>query len=254
VGQRLDRQRSDRDFFRLTVPAGTLAVQLSTSALPNLALCTWIYAKGSESPFGRYCAGAPERALDVRQLALPPGEYLLAVMQDQDGYTRGGPPPVYENVSDDYHLQVSALTPSAELELEPNDSPRNASRVQAPGAIRGQLAFMRDVDVICGASTGALRFRVEESSDHPRPRAAVLEVKVLTGPERDVPVRVHRSQQGFTRSPRDAVSPWLSAAIPSAGASVCLELTLAPNPWAESPQPEVAPASDSEYVIHVETR
>ncbi len=252
IGQRLDRQRSDRDFFVVKVPPGTRAVHLLTSALPNLSLCTWIYPKSSESPFGRYCPGAPERPLDVPQLALPPGEYLLAVMQDRDAYTHGGPPPVYENVSDDYRLQISAVVPSPENELEPNDSTRNASQVTAPGSLRGQLSFMRDVDVVCSTSPGAVRFRVEEISDHPRPRSAVLEVKALAGPDRDVPVRVHRSQQGFTRSPRDTVSPWRSAAIPSAGSSACLELTLVPNPWGETPPPDVAPASDSEYVVHVE--
>ena len=253
IGQRLDRQRSDRDFFVVKVPQGTRAVRLLTGALPNLALCTWIYPKSSESPFGRYCPGAPERPLDVPQLALPPGEYLLAVMQDRDAYTHSGAPPVYENVSDDYRLQISAVAPSSERELEPNDSTRNASQIVAPGALRGQLSFMRDVDVVCTTSPGALRFRVEEASDHPRPRSAVLEVKTLAGPDRDVPVRVHRGQQGFTRSPRDTVSPWRSAIIPSAGTSVCLELTLVPNPWGETPPPDVAPASDSEYLVHVQT-
>jgi serine/threonine-protein kinase len=253
VGQRLDRQRSDRDFFVVTVPQGTSAVRLVTSALPNLSLCTWIYPKSSESPFGRYCPGAPDHPLDVPQLALPPGEYLLAVMQDQDAYTHAGPPPVYENVSDDYRLQISAVSPNPERELEPNDSTRNASTVLAPGALRGQLSFMRDVDVVCTSSPRAVRFRVEEASDSPRPRNAVLEVKALAGPDRDIPVRVHRSQQGFTRSPRDTVSPWQSAAVPSAGASVCLELTLVPNPWGDTPPPDVAPASDSEYLVHVET-
>jgi serine/threonine-protein kinase len=252
IGQRLDRQRSDRDFYVLTVPSGTAAVRLSTSALPNLALCTWIYPKGSESPFGRYCPGAPERELSLEQLALPPGEYLLAVMQDQDRYTHAGAPPVYENVSDDYRLQVSARDTDPARELEPNDDPRNGSQVSAPGSIRGQLAFMRDVDVVCTKAAGQVRFRVEETSDHPRPRGAVLEVKPLAGPDRDVPVRVHRGAHGFTRSPRDTVSPWLGAAVSSAGSSVCLELTLVPNPWAETPAPEVPPASDAEYVVHVE--
>jgi serine/threonine-protein kinase len=253
IGQRLDRQRSDRDFFVVRVPGGTRAVELVTTALPNLALCTFIYPKSSESPFGRYCPGAPGRDLLVPQLALPPGEYLLAVMQDQDAYTRSGPPPVYENVSDDYRLRLSAVSPNSGLELEPNDSPRNGSDVPAPGVLRGRLGFMRDVDVVCSKGEGALRFRVEEASDHPRPRAAVLEVKAQEGPDRDVPVRVHRTQQGFTRSPRDTVSPWRSAAIPSEGKSVCLELTLVPNPWADAPPPDVAPASDSEYLVHVET-
>ena len=225
-----------------------------TSALPNLALCTWIYPKGSESPFGRYCPGTPGRDLLLNQLALPPGEYLLAVMQDQDAYTRNGAPPVYENVSDDYRLQLAAVEPSAERELEPNDSMRDASSVAPGRSLRGQLAFMRDVDVVCTNSPDSVRFVVEEASDHPRPREAVLEVKALAGPDRDVPVRVHWRQQGFKSSPRDTLSPWRSAKIAGAGERVCIELTLDPNPWAETPPPDVAPASDTEYLVHVETQ
>src|SRR5690606_36171826 len=43
VGKRIDRERSDRDFYRVEVPAGTRAVRLSTTALPNMAICTWVY-------------------------------------------------------------------------------------------------------------------------------------------------------------------------------------------------------------------
>src|SRR6185295_18486606 len=106
IGQRLDAQRSDRDFFRIDVPSGVTRVRLETTALPNFALCTWLFALGMDSPLGRYCTGAPGRDLVVPALELAPGAYLVAVMQDREQYSDLPPPPVHENVSDAYRLRL----------------------------------------------------------------------------------------------------------------------------------------------------
>ncbi len=252
IGQRLDSARSDRDFYAVTVPPNTAVVHLSLSGLPNMALCAWLYAKGNESPFGRYCAGSDGRQLDLPQLALPAGQYLVAVMQDRDAYSHAGAPPVYENVSDDYQLRLSAAPLTPEQELEPNDSLSSATKISASRSVTARLAFMRDVDVFCADKPGRVRFELEELGT--RPREAVLEVKALSGPDANVPLRVHRAAKGFTRSPRDTISPWRSADIPASASPACLEVTLVPNPWGPTPTPDVAPANDAEYRVHVEAR
>jgi serine/threonine protein kinase len=252
LGQRLDASRSDRDFFQVSVPETAKAVQLTVSALPNMALCVSIYPKGAESPFGRYCSGREGRNLEISQLALPAGDYVLAVMQDRDAYTRAPAPPVNENVSDDYRLELSSVSVSAAREIEPNDTPQTASRLSANLAISAKLAFMRDVDVFCAENAGRVRFEVEDIGT--RPRDSVLEVKTLSGPDAHVPVRVHRAAAGFGHSPRDTASPWQSAEISADAVAPCLEVTLVPNPWGPTPTPDVAPASDAEYRVHVESR
>jgi serine/threonine-protein kinase len=252
LGRRIDSERSDRDFYRVAVPDNVKAVRLFTRALPNIALCTWVYRAGSESPFGRYCSGAPGKDLVIEQLALPAGTYLLAVMQDRDAYTHAGAPPVYENVSDEYMLRLAAQPVDVSREVEPNDTPRNPSRVELGGTLRGKLSFMRDVDVLCASAPGKLRFVIEETDGVARPHESALQVKPLNGPDQEIPVRVHRSLQGVPRSPRDALSPWRGAAVESANSPVCVELSLVPNPWGPSPTPDVAPASETEYVVRVD--
>jgi eukaryotic-like serine/threonine-protein kinase len=252
IGRRIDRERSDRDFYRVSVPAGIGVVRLSTQSLPNMALCTWVYSAGSESPLGRYCVGSAGKDLLIDQLALSPGSYLLAVMQDRDAYTHAGAPPVHENVSDEYTLELRAQKLEPTREVEPNDTPRNPSQVQPGGEFVGKLGFMRDVDVVCTRSPGKVQFSVEDGDGRPRPRESALQVKPLSGPDQEVPVRVLRAMQGVPRSSRDALSPWRGSQVESAGGDVCIELSLVPNPWGPTPAPDVAPASDTEYVVHVQ--
>jgi len=256
LGKRLDAERSDRDFFRVRVPATTSVIQLKASALPNLATCTWIYPGNSAAALGRYCAGAPGRALHVQRLALPAGEYLVSVMQDRDGYSKAGPPPVFENVSDQYQLQLAVTSSAGDHETEPNDTRDHPSELAVPGTSLAQLAFMRDVDVFCARAApgdGSVRFVLDEAEQSPRGRDGVLQVTTLGGPDSNVPVRVHRSAQGFKPTARDRVSPWVSAWLPASGGNACIEVTAVPNPWAPDP-PEIAPASDAVYTVRTELR
>ena len=174
-------------------------------------------------------------------------------MQDRDAYTRAGAPPVYENISDEYALGVAARPLDPTREVEPNDTPRNPTQVALGSHVVGKLSFMRDVDVLCSAAPGKLRFTVEEAVGVTRPRESALQVKPLNGPEQEIPVRVHRALQGVPRSPRDVASPWKGAPLESAGAPACVELSLVPNPWGPSPAPDVAPANETEYVVRVES-
>ena len=254
LGRRLDRQRGDRDFFRVTLPPGRAAFHLTLEPLPNMATCVWLYPPESTEPFGRYCAGAPEQGLDIPALSLTPGVWLAAVMQDREAYFESGPPPVYENVSDDYRLRLEPSDAPKERELEPNDADPLGNRI-APGAtLRGALGWARDVDLVC-ASGGAkrVRFVVEDAVEHPRNRYSVLQVTARGGSDSGVPVRVHRAGAAVKSSARDVVGvergPWVSM---DPAAPPCIELTLTPNPWGPSPPAAVPIPGPEPYLVRLE--
>jgi serine/threonine-protein kinase len=255
IGQRLDPQRGDRDFYRVTLPAGTEAVEVTLEPLPNMALCAWFYSNGADDPFGRYCVGTPGVRLDIPTLKLGAGTWVVAVMQDREAYFEGAAPPVYENISDDYRLTLKPAHGSAEREVEPNDAPPAGNTI-APGAsLRGRLAWARDVDLVCSApGPKRVRFVVEDGIERPRSRASVLEVKPTSGPERDIPVRVHRAGASVPKSPRDSLGAWQSAWIDvDPSAPPCIELSLAANPWAPPPVAVVPPPGNEEYLVRVDT-
>jgi serine/threonine-protein kinase len=255
VGQRLDPQRSDRDFYRVTLPTGTEAVELSLEALPNMALCAWLYADGTDDPFGRYCVGSPGLKLEVPALRLAPGRWVIAVMQDREAYFESGAPPVFENVSDDYRLAIKPARVVSEREIEPNDTAPAGNAISAGSSLAGRLAWTRDVDLLCAApGPKRVRFMVEDAVERPRSRASVLEVKPKHGPERDVPVRVHRTGVSVPKSPRDSSGAWRSAWIDVDSANPpCIEVSLAANPWAPPPLAIVPLPGSEEYVVRVET-
>jgi serine/threonine-protein kinase len=248
IGQRLDAQRSDRDFFRTTFPATTARSQLTYRALPNIAPCLFLYRVGSDEAFARYCAGQPGRDLTIPAMHLEGGDYYIAVMQDREQYTEAPPPPVLENVSDTYELSVGQADPAEDLEVEPNDMKERATTVKPGSTIRGRLAWMRDVDLICTEGPGTFRFTVEDAT--PRPRGTVLEVTPLGGPTDGMPVRVHHVAAHGSVSERDVKSPYQGSRLrlPTA----CVSLTLTRDVWATPPLPRVAEAGDQEYVVRVD--
>ncbi len=250
IAQRLDAERSDRDFYRIDIPSGTGPVQLSTTALPNMSICTFVYQVGMDTTLGRYCPGSIGKNLLVPALELPPGEYLFAVMQDRDAYDEIAVP-VLENVSDSYELQVTKARAAPDIESEPNDTERDANSVPAGSTFRGRIGWMRNVDVVCQKKGGKrpVRFIVSDAPDG-RPRHAVLQVTPIGGPANGVPVRVHHKVEGGDA--HDVQSPWTSPAIEASG-EACLMLELVPNPLAPPPHPKVAPAGEEEYSVRVES-
>jgi eukaryotic-like serine/threonine-protein kinase len=250
VGKRLDRERSDRDFYRFLVPAGAAPVSFEVSAIAGLAWCAMIYGAGSEEPLGRYCPGSPERRLRIEALRLPPGEYVLGLLQDREAYTKDAPPPTFESISESYQLGVG-LSTDPDAEIEPNDFPRDATLV-APGSKRkGSIGWMRDLDVVCATPGAKVKLQVTDAPDRSRARAAVLQVVPLAGADLEVPVRVHRSgTRDVPASARDVVGVWQSTTLdPSAGRPACIQLSLVPNPWAPTPHPLVAPAGEEPYWV-----
>jgi serine/threonine-protein kinase len=253
LGQRLDRQRSDRDFFKIELPASD-AFHLSYAALPNLATCLSLYPPDSPEPFGRYCTGAPDVSLEVPSLKLAAGTWTVAVMQDREAYLESGAPPVYENVSDEYRLKLEPSKASPEREVEPNDAAPLGNSV-APGAsLRGTLAWAKDIDLVCAtAKRGRVRFVLEDAPDRPRSRYSVLEVTSRGGPDNGIPVRVHRAGQSVKPSPRDVVGVWRGPFIQvDEAAPPCIELTLTPNPWGPTPPAAVAIPGEEEYIVRLE--
>ncbi|GMV12209.1 MAG: serine/threonine protein kinase [Myxococcales bacterium] len=255
IARRLDPERSDRDFYRVRIPKDAGHVSVKTTGLPNMALCTYVYRVGLETPLGRYCTGAAGRPLRVSALELEPGEHLFAVMQDRDSQLEPGTQlPVQENVSDAYELTVGLADLSPGAETEPNDTPRDGARI-APGAeFRGRLDWLRDVDYVCTESgTGNVRFVVEDSPTLPRLRHAVLQATPHGGASDGIPVRLHRRGTKLPADTKhDVAGAWQSAPIPRGLAEACVKLELVPNPHAPLPHPAVAPSGDEEYTVRVE--
>ncbi|HLV21051.1 MAG TPA: serine/threonine-protein kinase [Polyangiaceae bacterium] len=255
IGRRLDRQRSDRDFFKVEVPAGVGPVELTLEPLPNMALCAALYRTGLASPLGQYCSGAPEKKLVVDSLAIDPGSYLIAVMQDNTHYDPSSNTPVHENVSDIYRLRLDkAHQGGAGLELEPNDSAEDANILHPGDELGARLSWVLDQDVFCTVPTSqGVRFVVEESAA-PRPLQATLEVTPRGTGLDGIPVRVHHPNEKMKKTPTDRVSPWQSPTVKGTNPEerACVEVRLTPNPLAPTPHPLVAPASRDVYTVRVE--
>jgi eukaryotic-like serine/threonine-protein kinase len=250
IGKRLDKERSDRDFYRFKVPAGAQAVTLEASAVPGLAWCGLLYRAGSEEPLGRYCPGTAERRFSIEALKLPAGEYVLGLMQDREAYTKDPPPPTVESISEAYRVSAS-VSRDQTAELEPNDFARDASLLAPGERRRGSLSWMRDIDVFCSTASGKVRLRVSDAPERARAHAAVLQVTPLAGDDSDVPVRVHHAgARGVEASSRDVLGSWQSTVMdPAAGRPACIQLALVPNPWAPTPHPLLAPAGDEPYWV-----
>ena len=230
LGKRLDPQRSDRDFYRVDVPAGISSVRLTTTSLPNIPLCTYVFREGLEDALGMYCPGRAGRDLGIELLKLEPGRYRLAIMQDGNCYG-GSAPPVHENVSDTYMLTFAASTPSDDAEEEPNDTLGSATRIAPGHAATGAFAWTRDEDWVCTTDAShKFRFVVRDAIKRPRDAGQVLEITTRGGARDGVPVRVHRGPGPMKPTAVDVVSPWTTELFP-AGNEACLRLKLTPDPW-----------------------
>jgi eukaryotic-like serine/threonine-protein kinase len=261
LGKRLDPARSDRDFYAFDVPpeastgpTGAVLLSLRTSALPNMAMCTFLYKQGLSTVMGRYCVGRPARDLLIPALLISPGRYLIAVMQDQDEYGGPFPPLVFENISDTYALEVSTAEADPSKEIEPNDQIAAAASLAPGGAISASFAWARDEDIFCVAdgTKPSIRWSV---TDVARSAGAVLEVTPLRGTLEEAKVRVHVSGKGAL-SEGDVMSPWIGPPMkPSSETSAgprCIRARLVQDPWS-SDRSTVIPSGGSEaYVIKVE--
>ena len=175
LGARIDAATSDRDFYSFEVAAARPYVRLHLGALPTMATCAVLYRRGLAEPAGRYCSGRPGVDLLVPALALDPGHYFVAVLQDMDGY--GGEAPfVQEDVSDWYSLVVDSTVPRNGEELEPNDDLAHASVLRPGAPLRAAIGWAKDVDYFCvdPAVTAPIRWRITTAADGEIESAVVL--------------------------------------------------------------------------------
>ncbi len=259
LGKRVDATHSDRDFYAFDVPApgagaaaGASVVRVRVGALPNMPMCTMLYRHGQSSALAQYCLGRPGRDLAIGQLALEPGRYLAAVLQDLDPYGAQATPFVHENVSDSYEFRVEQVDPDASREIEPNDQVASANVIAAGASRAALIGWSHDEDVYCAApsASGALRWTVR---DKVRAGGGVLEATPMRGPEEGAPVRVHGAAGG-SATKTDVLSPWSSAPVRAqdGDAPRCLRLRLVVDPWTSERSSIVPSGGSEEYVVELE--
>ena len=256
LGRRNSTGEGDRDFYAFTVPDGPEGVPsfvaLRLTALPNFASCALLYKAGFQQQLAQYCVGSSDQSLVISALHVDAGDYFVAVLQDRNPYGGEQPPPIHENVSDDYRLQIRSVTPERGQEVEPNDRPASAMMLVAGDEITGTLAWVGDEDVYCAADADLpLRWGVE---DERRGRGTVLEV--ITSSERTSGpvVRVHAGKS-LTYSkrplPADVASPWRSP-VAEPASERCVRVRLTSDPWSEI-RGGVPRPNDTPYKVRLET-
>ncbi|MCS6898282.1 MAG: serine/threonine-protein kinase [Myxococcales bacterium] len=257
IGKRFSPEQGDRDFFAYNVPAGVSLASLRLTALPNFAICLWLYRSGFRDPLARLCSGAPKRDLVLPAYRIEPGRYLLAVLQDMEARYPDVLPVVHENVSDYYTLTFAQAAPEEATEVEPNDSTHTATRISLGTELRGVLNFTNDTDVICpaaGLTGGKVRWIIRESISLVRPTGTALEATLdkggVGGGLRFV---IHRAGSPGKPDATNVLSPHTTPALkldgsPSTG---CLTLRLIRDPWVDRVK-ELLP-SDEPYAIRLES-
>lgn len=247
LGQRIDPGRGDLDFFQFEVPPsdGAARVSLHVTGLSNMAMCSVLYRVGFPQPLAQYCAGRPQQDLAVTALRLEPGAYLLAVSQDTSRDEDGVAPPVHENVSEPYTVNVALTDPGPGEEIEPNDAVSSGQTVVVGSEVSGRLSWTADEDVYCVDRTvsGPVYWEV---TDEQRPAGTVLEATPIVGRTASPLVRIHPTGVAPFGRPQleaDVSSPWRSPAMAAAGPR-CIRVKLTSDPWSDAkagPLPDATP-------------
>ncbi len=142
IGQRLQADQGDRDFYELRTGARPdapkrLAVHLK--ALPNMDLALAVYDENGKILAVADALGVGEPEV-VPNLGVTAGRVYLAVLESHEG-----PEHVpSENLSDEYSLTVEVDDPHPDEELEPNDTDSDATPLKT--AMKGTLGRPGDVD------------------------------------------------------------------------------------------------------------
>jgi eukaryotic-like serine/threonine-protein kinase len=220
LGKRLNREQSDRDFFR--IPRGVRpdegrTISAKVSGIANMDLTLELYdAKGQR--LAHADGAGPGGAESLPNVHVDGQEYYLCV---REVWVSGRPPT--ENVTDWYSLQVDWTPVSKSEEVEPNDSVETATPLPVGGSRKGYLGKRADVDHFRLAGTPGGKVSVE-SSGVP---GLVLRLRLWQpGPaQRDVDARLVAAPKGA-----------LVAESPGPGQPVRLEV-----PWPDgTPAPVVS--------------
>ncbi|MBI5480202.1 MAG: serine/threonine protein kinase [Deltaproteobacteria bacterium] len=220
IGKRLNREQSDRDFFR--IPRGVRpdegrTVSARVSGIPNMDLTLELYdTRGQRIAHGDGAGpGGPEALPNVH---VDGQEYYLCV---REVWVSGRPPT--ENVTDQYVLQADWAPVSKAEEVEPNDSAEAATPLPIGGSRRGYLGRRADVDHYRVTGTAGGIIAVEVSGV----QGVILRLRGWqpARPSRDVDARL-----------ADAPRPGITAESPGAGQPVHLSV-----PWPDgTPAPVVS--------------
>lgn len=247
VGKRRSETQSDVDFYAVDVPQSPVALTLE--GLPNMALCLQIFGQGEKRPSSQYCPGRPGLALEIPSLALEPGSYVFAVLQDLDPRGAPTPPFVHENVSDRYALAISAASADEARESEPNDTAASANELWPELRRSGTLAWAGDLDVYCPKveGPGAWTLRVE---DGPREGGSVLSVTRLDARGAGAAVRVHAKKRARDNG-TDVSSPWTGLRFEGEEAP-CFRLEAVVDPHQNGRGDPFPLGSRTEYSVRLE--
>jgi serine/threonine-protein kinase len=220
IGKRLNREQSDRDFFR--IPRGSRpdegrTISARVNGIPNMDLTLELYdAKGQRIAHGD--GSGPGAAEALPNVHVDGQEYYLCV---REVWVSGRPPT--ENVTDTYALQVDWSPVSKSEEVEPNDSAERATPLPVGGTRRGYLGRRADVDHyrLVGSAGGKVTVEVSGIA------GLVLRLRAWQpgAPGRDVDARL-----------APTAPPTLVAESPAAGQPVRLSV-----PWPDgTPAPVVS--------------
>ncbi len=247
IGKRRSETQSDVDFYAVDVTQSPVALTLE--GLPNMALCLQVYADGQKRPSSQYCPGRPGLALEIPALAIEPGSYVFAVLQDLDPRGATTPPFVHENVSDRYALAISTASADEARESEPNDTAASANELWPELRRVGTLAWAGDLDVYCPKveGPGAWALRVE---DGPREGGSVLSVTRLDARGAGAAVRVHASKRPRDNA-TDVSSPWTGLRFDGEEAP-CFRLEAVVDPHQNGRGDPFPLGSRTEYTLRLE--
>jgi eukaryotic-like serine/threonine-protein kinase len=166
IGQRIDRERSDRDFYRLGEtpdPGGGDRVTVEVTGLPNIDVGLYLYEVD-----GRLVAQADEGGVgggEALRWYRVRGPAVLMVSEVR----RPNAIPT-ENVSDSYRLTATLVRGSAarDAEAEPNDATSDAAPIGAGTLMRGHLDRRDDVDLYrYDGPAGRYQVRVSGAAEVP---------------------------------------------------------------------------------------
>jgi serine/threonine-protein kinase len=254
LGKRISDSQSDIDVFSVTVPESAKLTELKVKGLPNIPMCTQIFRKGESQPLSQFCPGKSNVMLDIPRLRLPPGPYLFTVVEDMNPYGESGPRYVFENVSDEYTLEVDEALPDPSREVEPNDVQQAATPVEPGATIEGTLPWVGDVDVYCpdkAEPAAKYRFKVDDE-----PRDGVLAVSFIKGAAGEGPiVRVHTEPSARLGSPDVAATDRLEpfeGGVFEGDSPWCAVVRATVNPLSKEPGVLVPRGSASKYHVTLE--
>lgn len=163
LGKRMDRSRSDHDFYRVAGDGEPAVVTAHVSALPNIDIELSLL-----DATGKAIAHADEGVVDhdewIRRYRVRGPVYVL-VTEARKNNLAGLPT---ENISDPYTLTVDVEPASEERETEPNETPSDAHPLRPSAPVTGHLDHRLDTDSYrFDGDPGAYQLTIDGAADVP---------------------------------------------------------------------------------------